>query len=111
MPAPRNDASGSSLHFFWDVSTCAAANYHLLYGPLSGVSTYAITGAACGLGPGGSYDWTGVPADSLWFVVVGDNGTATESSWGKDSSGAERGGTTASGQCGITSRDNSASCP
>jgi hypothetical protein len=111
MTAIRSNTSGSSLNLHWDTSTCAATNYHLLYGPLAGVPSYAIAGAACGLGPGGNYDWTGVPAENLWFTVVGDNGSGTESSWGKSSSGAERGGTTPSGQCGITARNNSASCP
>ena len=53
------------------------------------------------------WSWSSLPdprSDSsrlLWFLVVGDN-AATEGSWGLTSAGAERGGTTPSGQCGVT---------
>ena len=64
----------------------------------------------CALGVAGASTWSGVPAGDLWFVVVGTNGTGTEASWGLGTAG-ERGGTTASGQCGNAVRDNTGTCP
>jgi hypothetical protein len=51
-----------------------------------------------------------VPAGDFWFVVVGDDAAAKEGSWGTNSAG-QRKGTTASGLCGFTTRDNSGTCP
>jgi hypothetical protein len=111
MKASRVTTAGSAMHLTWDVATCAAVNNHLLYGTLENVSSQALSGAVCGLGPLGSYDWVGVPAGNLWFVVVGDNAAAKEGSWGTNSAGAQRNGSTASGLCGFTTRDNSGTCP
>lgn len=111
MTAQRTSPSGSSMHVGWDVSTCGAKNYHLIYGPLGQVSTYTLGGGVCGLGPLGSYNWSGVSAGNLWFVVVGDDAAGTESSWGKRTGGAERGGATPSGMCGNTARNNGGTCP
>ena len=112
-PVPGLKASrvnASTLHLTWDVGTCAPANNHLLYGTLSSVSSLTVSGAACGLGPLGSYEWLSVPAGSLWFVVASDDAATKEGSWGTNTSG-QRKGTTASGLCGFTTRDNSGTCP
>ena len=101
----------AGLHLTWDVATCAAKNNHLIYGALQNLSTYALDGAVCGLGPLGSYDWAGVPAGDLWFLVVGDDAAAQEGSWGTDGNGAPRNGASASGLCGFTTRSNSGLCP
>ena len=111
MTASHVTGLSDGVHLTWDVGTCAAKNNHLLYGTLAGVSTYALAGSVCGLGPLGSYDWMSVPAGDLWFVVVGDDAAAKEGSWGTDGTGAQRNGAIASGQCGFTARDNSATCP
>jgi hypothetical protein len=107
MTAARVDAT--SINVAWSV-TCASTDYHLLYGNLAGVAATTPTGSVCNLGTSGAASWTGVPAGSLWFVVVGDDDATTEGSWGHATAG-ERGGTTASGQCSITTRDNSGTCP
>jgi subtilisin-like proprotein convertase family protein len=104
-------ADGSAIDLTWDVATCVGGDYHLLYGPLSEVSSYTIGGGACDLGTSGAYGWTGVPADSLWYVVVSEDGASLEGSWGRDSSGAERGGAGASGVCAMTTRNNAGTCP
>jgi subtilisin-like proprotein convertase family protein len=101
----------SGIHLSWDVASCAAKNFHLLYGTLQNVSTYAPDGAVCGLGPLGSYDWAGAPAGDLWFLVVADDASVTEGTWGTDGAGAHRNGTTASGLCGFTTRSNAGTCP
>jgi subtilisin-like proprotein convertase family protein len=103
--------AGDGVHLTWDVATCAAENYHLLYGALENVSSYALSGAVCGLGPLGGYDWAGAPAGDLWFLVVADDAATTEGTWGTDGAGAPRNGTTASGFCGFTTRINAGTCP
>jgi hypothetical protein len=110
MTASRITGPAYGMHLTWDVATCAAENYHLLYGTLQTVASQAPGGAVCGLGPLGSYDWLGVPASNLWFLVVGDS-AALEGTWGTDGTGAHRAGTTASGFCGFTTRSNSGTCP
>ena len=107
----RVAGANALMHLTWDAATCPAKNNHLLYGTLQNVSTYAVTGAVCGLGPLGGYDWVGVPAGDLWFLVVGDDASAMEGSWGTNGAGAPRNGTTASGLCGFTTRSNAATCP
>ena len=111
MTGSRADASGSTIGLTWDVATCSSTDHHVLYGDLASVASMAVTGAACNLGTSGIASWTGVPAGDLWFVVVGDDDSSTEGSWGTDGNGAQRGGTAPSGQCGISTRDNSGVCP
>jgi subtilisin-like proprotein convertase family protein len=111
MTASRLTGAVPGIHLGWDVATCPAKNAHLLYGTLQNVATYQLAGAVCGLGPLGSYDWNGAPAGDLWFLVVGDDASSREGSWGTDGTGAQRSGTTASGYCGFTTRSNVGTCP
>ena len=111
MRGSRSDPSGSTIGLTWDVATCSSSDHHVLYGNLATVASGTVGGAACDLGTTGSASWTGVPPGNLWFVVVGDNNATVEGSWGTDGSGAQRGLGTASGQCGMTARDNSGVCP
>jgi hypothetical protein len=111
MTGSRADASGSTIDLTWDVATCTSPNHHVIYGDLGSVASSAVSGAVCNLGTSGSASWSSVPAGDLWFVVVGDDGASTEGSWGTDGAGAQRGLFTASGQCGLTTRDNSGVCP
>jgi hypothetical protein len=111
MTARRVDASGADLELTWDAATCPASDYHVLYGPLSQVGSLALSGAACDLGTAGTLAWSGVPDIDLWFVVVGDDGLATEGTWGAASDGSDRLGSTASGLCQMIQRSNAGSCP
>lgn len=111
MRATRGAIGGEAIDVQWDVVTCTGADYHLLYGPLAGVSSYTLAGAACDLGPTGVYHWSSVPPGDLWYVVAADDNGVTEGSWGTDSSGAHRGGDTPSGRCAVTARDNTGTCP
>jgi len=111
MTGTRSDLDGSTIDVTWDVATCVSTGHHLLYGDLATVASAAVAGGVCGLGTTGSATWSGVPAGDLWFVVVGDDGATTEGSWGTDGTGAERGGVTASGVCGIVTRNNAGACP
>lgn len=104
-------SSGSSIRLTWDVSTCQAAGYHLIYGELSGVAEYTLDGARCDLGSQGVVNWTTVPTGNIWFVVIGDDGEGTEGSWGQDSGEADRNRSISSGFCGNSLRDNAGTCP
>jgi hypothetical protein len=71
---------------------CEVTDGTIEYGELSraDLASYNWSGQECNIGGGGSYDWqvAGTP-DSIFFVVVGHNGTAA-GSYGKDSDGSER---------------------
>jgi hypothetical protein len=54
-------ANGSAIALHWDVATCAAADYKVLYGSLVNVASSTIDGAACALGTSGSAPRGGVP--------------------------------------------------
>ena len=95
----------------WDVSTCLASDYHILFGSLANVASLSIDGGVCSIGTTGSFTWSSVPPGGRWFLVVADDGNDTEGSWGTDSSGAQRGGNTISGVCAIIARDNNGTCP
>jgi len=111
MTGSRTDPAGSTIDVTWDVTTCASSDHHLLYGDLAAVASAAVAGGVCDLGTAGSATWSGVPSGDLWFVVVGNDDATTEGSWGTDGTGAERGGGTASGLCGLVTRNNSGACP
>jgi hypothetical protein len=95
----------------WDVSSCTASGYNLLYGDLTGLATYTLDGSVCSIGTSGTYSWSGVPAGNLYFLVVGTDGGGTESSWGLDGASTERNGMTPSGECSVAVKDISTYCP
>ena len=103
-------ADPSTVQLGWSTAACPATNYHLLYGSIETLPTYALSGAICGLGPLGSYAWPGVPSGNLWFVVVADDASSTEGTWGQTEPPGSRNGASASGLCGFTARTN-ATCP
>jgi len=107
MLASRLDALGTQIDVSWD-DQCAPASAKIVYGPLSGVSSWTITDAVCAIG--NPELWDLVPAGDLWFLIVSDDGAGVESSWGEATAG-ERNGMTASNTCGSTVKDLSAACP
>jgi hypothetical protein len=109
MLASRVDAT--TIDVSWDVATCTSTDHEILYGDLATLASYALSGSVCGIGTSGATSWSGVPAGDLWFVVTGIDGAGTEATWGADSTGGHRNGTTASGLCGNAARNNGASCP
>jgi hypothetical protein len=104
--------AGDGIHVSWDVTSCQAAAYNLLFGNLADVSEYQLQGSVCKLGVGGGYDWYGVPTGDLFFLIVGVDPTGIyESSWGGGMAGAPRNGAAPSNQCSVTTRDDSLTCP
>lgn len=92
-------------------AACAALDNNLVYGDLSGVSTYAYTGAACSIGNTGAFDWLppgGAPSH-LFLLIVGHDGSV-EGSYGRNSAHAERPPHTGLASCGIP-QDLSNPCP
>ena len=111
-PLTCSYAGAGVLRVFWDVDSCPAFGYHLIYGDLADVAVYSLQGSECGIGISGSFQWEGVPAGDLFFLVVGVDDTGVyESSWGVDSTGAERNGGGPSNLCGVTSKDFGETCP
>jgi hypothetical protein len=107
MSVERLALDGSEISVDWD-DRCAPAGAKIVYGPLGLVSSRTITGSVCGISSPES--WTSLPAGDLWFVVVSDDGSTVESSWGRSSEG-ERNGLTHSGTCGCQTKDLTGSCP
>jgi hypothetical protein len=67
---------------------CDSANHRIVYGPLSGVASYAWSGMACNLGISGNASFDPGPGNAF-FVIVANDATA-EGSYGKDGAGVER---------------------
>jgi hypothetical protein len=107
---------GRDLSVAWDSSNCPSAGYHIVYGYGSGLKTWTLAGGVCSIGTSGSVLWAstpdprGDPSRLLWFLVVGDDGFATEGSWGVTSAGAERGGAAPSAVCGIAVKNTTGYC-
>jgi hypothetical protein len=111
LRAARLGVSGDAIDVFWDATSCPATDYDLIFGDLADVGTYTLAGAECGLDSDGSYGWTGVPAGSLYFIVVGTDGAGIESSWGTNSDLVERNGPSSSNECSTFLKDASIECP
>jgi hypothetical protein len=111
LTGSRATITGDVIDVGWDAASCPALSYNLLFGDLTNVSSYALSGARCSIGTTGGYTWSGVPAGDLYFLVVGTNGVGTESSWGTDSDLNERNGTSASGLCLVSSKSTDVTCP
>lgn len=112
--ANKTSQDGSTVDLTWDVSTCASPDYNVYWGTESGLPSYSLSGSSCGMGTTGSYSWS-APAipegeDFVWWVLVGSDASAMESSWGRDSAGNER-HPAASNQCGFTAKSTASTCP
>jgi len=112
MACQRMTAGGDQIRVFWDPVYCGGStDYNLIVGNLSEVSNYTLQSAECAIGTLGAYSWSGVPAGDLYFLIVGVHECPVfESSWGTDSLGEERNGTTASNLCGVTTKITAGLC-
>jgi len=111
LRAARLTAAGDPMQLSWDATSCPSTDYNLIYGDLSNIASYGLSGAVCSMGTSGSFEWVGVPAGSLYFLVVGTDGAGMESSWGLDGANQERNGSVPSGSCGVTIKNASGTCP
>jgi hypothetical protein len=84
----HNPATGNTTISF-DTAEGNATDHALYYGPLNDVSSYAYSGSVKGLGATGSSFLT-LPAGSLFWVVVAENGNLQEGCYGVDSAGTGR---------------------
>ncbi len=108
---PTKITKDASSNLTWDATDCASTNYHVIYGWGSTMgSSPVVVGGQCALGTTGTATWT--PPDPsndsshyLWFFVVGDDGATTEGPWGLTTEG-----TTPSGVCGMTTKNNTGTC-
>ncbi len=80
---------------------CQATGHTIEYAELTpaNLSSHSWEGQECALGASGSYDWsTDALTESLFFVIVADNGSDM-GSYGQDSAGTERPEDTTSTAC------------
>jgi len=103
----KNNSEGSQLQVIWD-DQCLSLKTNIIYGDLSQVSSYQISGSKCNISNPDIWDIGSTT--NIWFIIVSDNGAGVESSWGESSFG-QRNGENASGECGNNLRDNSGTCP
>ena len=103
-------SNGSGIDLVWDTATCSSADYSLLYGDLANVATYALQGSVCALGSSGTFGWASPPAGNLYFLVVPTDGAGTEGSWGLTRALAERNGSLASNECGVSAKNPTHIC-
>jgi hypothetical protein len=123
LAASRLNADGSSISVSWDTAACTGeADHQILFGNRSGLpalagGTYTLQGGTCSIGAASPYTWSApAPSDAsglLWFLVVAENNTGTEGSWGRYNAVSERNGTGtggSSGVCAITNKDLTNTC-
>jgi len=109
--------NGSRLSLSWN-DCLGSGDHHIVHGVPSDLGgTYVLSGSTCDVGCS-PYNWTsGVPAPAsgawVWFLVLADDDSTTEGSWGTDSNGGERIGAGpggSSGVCSITAKNASTAC-
>ena len=119
----KADATGSSLSVFWDSLSCAQNGDHqIIYGegsqlPLTPGGAYNLAGSACSIGAVAPFTWNPSPTAGdgtglIWWLVVVNDGSGIEGSWGSDGV-AERAGTGfdgSSSQCGVTDKNVTNTC-
>jgi hypothetical protein len=104
----RVERIGGHESVTWDAGQCPAAAVNLYWGTLGNGSTF--TGAACNLPATGSAVLD-LP-DNVWFVVAATDGAATDGSYARDLSGAEKFYAGASLVCpAITGHLTNSGCP
>jgi len=111
------DTQGTSLQISFDTASCNGdAGFHIVYGsrsdlPAGPAGAFDVSGGQCAV-TASPYIWNAVPGPNdglglLWWIILANDGAATEGSWGRNSAGAERTGPMAdgsSGVCGITQK-------
>ena len=116
--------AGASLRIFWDTQQCLLdPNHHIVIGQGSDLpgapgGLYGVSGGVCGLGGASPFTWNATPNSTdgsglIWWLVVVNDGSAIEGSWGTRNGVNERqgpGASGSSGQCAIATKDVSNAC-
>jgi len=89
MLVDSHDSATGSTTISFNPAAGNTTGHVAYYGPLSEVSSYAYSGSDTGLDETGSGSIT-LPAGSLFWVVVGENGNLQEGCYGTDFAGAAR---------------------
>ena len=115
---------GSWLEISWNEGACPGAeSYHLVYGggadlPAAPGGAFTIKGAKCAVAQS-PYIWTnppdpaGDPRGLIWWILLANDGSSMEGSWGLDGDAQERVGPApdgASGECGMVNKDVGNTC-
>jgi hypothetical protein len=104
----RADRSGASVVVTWDAARCPATAVNIYRGVMGDFS--AFVAGDCDLPPSGSATLR-LP-DNVWFIAAATDGGATDGSWSRTLTGAERSYSGASIACPeITSHLTSGTCP
>lgn len=69
---------------------CSSVDNVIVYGPLQDVAVYGYTGQECSIGNSGSHAGFDPGSGSVFFMIVANDGSGVEGSYGLDSSGVER---------------------
>jgi len=118
MTVTSVNPGGTSLEISWDTLTCDNTNEHqIIFGqgsqlPAALGGAYALSGSMCSIGGASPYVWNSVPNATdgtglIWWLMVVNDGTNREGSWGKDSTLAERDGIGLNGssaECGVSDK-------
>jgi subtilisin-like proprotein convertase family protein len=103
----RLDPEGTRLELDWD-DQCLPVGTKVIYGSLSQVSSYQISGSICGVSD--PQVLNPAPAGNIWLLLISDDGFGVESSWGL-THGAERNGLVHSNTCGSVGKAITGTCP
>jgi len=124
MTVTALDVTGSSLQISWDTGACTGdAGFHIVYGQGSDLpngpgGAYTIAAGVCGMGSASPFVWNAVPDATdgtglIWWLILADDGSTTEGSWGHGSDLVERLGPAvggSSGVCGMTAKSLTNTC-
>ena len=89
--------AGDSITCIYTNGGSCTTDNTIYYGPLSSVSSYGYSGAACNLGNSGTATFD--PGVGNWFWVIVSNNGSNEGSYGKNSNGQERPEAVGIGSC------------
>jgi V8-like Glu-specific endopeptidase len=107
----RLEPIGGNIRLTWDNRCPASGPTKVIYGGLGGVSELSVAGAICDIDPSATNaDWPNQLLGSYWFLIVKDDETGVEGSWGLASSG-QRSAPQAGEVCGAIASNPSATCP